>query len=412
MLAALAVLWLAASPVAAQPIVLGGDVVVPVENRPGLGLFVQGYINGHGPYRFALSFLDKTMLTPTVVREIGLVTEAAGIGLGALNNQVQNALTVKEAEIRIGEKAVAVDNVRVLSDRDLNTYTPVREFAGFIGVELLRNGFVTLNAERTQIRFARRSLEEAGETGSTPIPLGDSATNGIVAGPADPIPSVDITMNGRHGRLRLGSNGSGLAFFNTSKLGAALIKASPYRFQSIIWTPDGVTVFEQGAAVNIDIGDRRVERATIARVVDKAPFPVSEIMNGFPVEGIIGLKQMGPVAFSIDNAAGMAWIGPAKAADEPAADTPGAKAPAKSNGLMPWLYKGRGVAREIYRGGPADLAGIAPGDEIVSLNGEGVVEYYEHIDPKAKTTPPLTVVFRNGSGVHTAVLVAGLPRLD
>ena len=178
--AVLAVVWQAASPVAAQPIVLGGDVVVPIESRPELGLFVQGYINGHGPYRFALSFVDGTILTPQVVKEVGLATEPAGMGVGALSNQVSNALAVKQAELRIGGKTVTVNHAWVIPERNPSVYTPGPLFAGYIGVEPLRNGFGTLHATRSQIQFAPRSPDETGEAGATAITLENSATNGIV----------------------------------------------------------------------------------------------------------------------------------------------------------------------------------------------------------------------------------------
>ena len=412
LLAALAVLSLTASPVAAQPIVLGGDVVVPVENRPELGLFVQGYINGHGPYRFALSFLDETILTTQVVRELGLATEPAGMGVGALTNQVANAVAAKQAEIRIGGKTVTVNDAWVIPERNPSAYTPVPSFAGYIGLELLRNGFVTLNATRSQIRFAPRSLDETGEAGSTAITLENSATNGIAARPGDPIPSMDLPFGGKRARLRLVIGGSAFVFFNTSALGAALIKASPYRFESRAWTPDGVTILVTGATTDVDIGGRHLRTAAITRVADKAPYPADAAIKGIPVEGLVGLGMTGGAAFSIDNDAGIAWVGPGPVQALPATSASVPKTPSKMIGLTPWLYKGRGVALVVVRGGPADLAGIAPGDEIVSLNGEGVVEYYEHIDPKAKSPPPLTVVFRNGSGVHTVVLEPGLPRLD
>jgi hypothetical protein len=41
-----------APPLFAEPIQLGGDIIVPLENRPELGLFVLGFVDGHGPYRF------------------------------------------------------------------------------------------------------------------------------------------------------------------------------------------------------------------------------------------------------------------------------------------------------------------------------------------------------------------------
>ena len=223
---------------------------------------------------------------------------------------------------------------------------------------------------------------------------------------------MDITLGSRHARFRLATSGSAFVFFNTSASGAALIKASPYRFDSLAWTPDGVTMFVNGATTDVNIGGRHLRSAAIMRVADKAPYPTGWAIREIPVEGLFGLELTRGAAFSIDNDAGIAWVGPAPVQATLDTNTSGPKTPGKMIGLTPWLYKGHGVARVIVRGGPADLAGIAPGDEIISLNGEGVVEYYEHIDPKAKTPPPLTVVFRNGSGVHTVVLAAGEPRLD
>jgi predicted metalloprotease with PDZ domain len=77
----------------------------------------------------------------------------------------------------------------------------------------------------------------------------------------------------------------------------------------------------------------------------------------------------------------------------------------KMPGLTVWRYK-QMVARSVIVGSQADAAGIHAGDEIVSMNGADVYQYYEQLDASCGASKETTVVFRNDSGEHTAVLGA------
>jgi hypothetical protein len=188
--------------------------------------------------------------------ETGLAARKTGVVFDAMSKGLRDALAVQAAEIRIGDEALTVDNVCVMSDRDLNAYTPVRAFGGYIGIELLRASFVTIDGARSQMRFASRSPGEAGEAGSAMISLNDSTTNGTTTRLVDPLPSIDAMLNGQDSRFRMELGSGGLVFLNTSKSGLNLIKTSPFRYQSLTWTPDGVTTFEHRAAVDVVLGGR------------------------------------------------------------------------------------------------------------------------------------------------------------
>ena len=92
----------------AEDFQIGGEqqdeTVVPLEIRPSLGLYVQAYVNGYGPYRFGIGMFGHTALTSAVVRDAGLASEAKGLTLAGNSNQLAQNKQLVDGTLRLGDR--------------------------------------------------------------------------------------------------------------------------------------------------------------------------------------------------------------------------------------------------------------------------------------------------------------------
>jgi S1-C subfamily serine protease len=127
----------------------------------------------------------------------------------------------------------------------------------------------------------------------------------------------------------------------------------------------------------------------------------------------VGERILGRFDETIDLLGQTLWLTPrpsSSSACRPTA-TPTRPSPGPAGrtiGLTAWLYQGRGVARSLIVGAPADVAGIRPGDEIVSIDDRNIIDHYSHLDAICSAPEVVTVVFRNSHGEHTVVLTPTL----
>ena len=398
-----------AGPLRAQSFQIGGDeqreTSIPLEVRPSLGVFVLGYVNGRGPYRFGLSLIQHTQLTSAVVMDAGLATRDKGIEPDASSHGFEQHLVLTDATLRLGDRDVSLDGASVFPDDDPAGYAPVPNYGGTIGVEAFRNGSVSLD-----LSDARLVLSPHTDTAPAAEAIELSLTQNATGVELDRLPAVTLSLNGQPGRFRLTFSSASLNFQPDSSLGRDLLDKSPHRIAVRAWTPNGIVKAESGTAAALEIGDHlKMGPIGISRNVDTSLTPVSAsrrrmlLVRESPADGVVGLRVLGAFDITIDDLAGKMWL--TRRGRNALFCRPAAHGSLRgTTGLTPWIYQGQGVVRAVTDGSPADVAGIEPGDRIVSIDGSDVATYYDHLDASCLAPAVVKVVFRNASGDHSVTL--------
>ena len=405
----MAVMCSIAGQIRAQDFQIGGDeqqeTIVPLEVRPSLGLFVLGYVNGRGPYRFGIGMVQHTFLTPAVVADGGLATRGRGRVLDGSSNQVEQSRQLTDAILRLGDKEMSLNGAYVFPDHDPSGYVPVPNYGGALGVEVFRNRIVRLDLSHARLVLSSRTAT---------LPPPDSIELNLVQSASgaelDRLPAVTMSLDGQTGRFRMSFSAASVSFPEDSLLGRNLLDKSPQRLTLRAWTPDGIVRSQIGTASELEIGGQRTTgRVSISRRLDAPPTPIRSsprarvLVREAPVDGVVGLRVLGAFDMTIDELAGKMWLSRRDKRSFPCrAGASGRNA--GTTGFTPWLYKGQGVVSSVVEGSAAEAAGMEPGDQIVSIDDGDVPAFYDHLDAACLAPVPIHVVFRNASGDHTAVL--------
>jgi hypothetical protein len=393
----------------AQDFQIGGDeqrqTEVPIEYRPSLGVFVVGYINGHGPYRFGISVEYHTLLTQRVVKDAGLATQERGVTFYGGGTKLEQRLQVRDAMLQLGDRQVSLDQVEVYPEDDLSAYEPVADFGGWLGIELFRRGIVQVDLSHRRLVFLA-SKDTPNADDAIELPLEQTA----IGSDLDRLPAITMSLNGKPGKFRFGFSSSSVNFSDVSTLGRDLIDQG-HDVQTIVsWTPTGTFKSQSvNAVAQVELAGHASGTAGISRRTDAPPMPprfsprVRVTIRMPAVDGNVGLGVLGRFDMTIDNTAGKAWLVPR----DKQSFTCHRPAKAQSHatlGFRPWLYKDEGIVASIVEGSVAERAGLHAGDRIVSLDDATVPVYYEHLDAACGAVEPVKVVYRNSSGEHTVEL--------
>jgi len=391
----------------AQDFQIGGDAqqetVIPLEVRPTLGLFVVGYLNGHGPYRFSIGVVQNTFLTQEVVKDAGLATRDTGIGYDANTDEREQRFEVIGTTLRLGDSDTSLDGAYVLPEHNTAAYDPVPHYGGRLGVEVFRNRVVRLDLSHHQLVLSRRA-NGVDRPDAIEVPLEQSAGGAVM----DRFPAITMSLDGQPGRFRIDFARAGVTFSDNSPLGRDLMSRAKHPYTALLWSPNGIARV-QGAWVAANIEGHRLGAVEIARHANPTQVSLHESRRLYTrepaLDGVVGLEVLARFDISIDNLAGKAWLVPREEGSFPCHDAPTPQTHGNV-GFVPWDYKGQGVVLMLTEGSPADAAGVQPGDQIVSINDGTVAGYQAHLDVTcgASASEPVKLVFRNASGVHTVVL--------
>jgi PDZ domain len=399
--------------VRAQDFQIGGDeqreTSAPLEVRPSLGVFVLGYVNGRGPYRFSLSLIWHTQLTSTVVMDAGLATRDRGVMADGNSNHYEQDRTLTDATLRLGDRELSLNGAHVFPDDDLSSYAPVSNYGGILGVELFRKGIVSLDLSHARLVLSP-SADRVQAPDAIELPLEQSARGAEL----DRLPAVTLSLDGRPGRFRMIFSATSVSFQQDSPLGRDLLDKSPHPLTSREWTPNGIIRSQSGATAVLGIGDQQGGAAVgISRNMDTLPLPIRSSwrtnlsVRESPVDGVVGSRALGAFDITIDDQGGKMWL---TRRDKSSFRCSGVSQGSLrgTTGFSPWVYKGQGVVGVVTDGSPADAAGIEPGDRIISINDGDVPAYYDHLDATCLAPEILKVVFRNASGDHTVTLTPAM----
>ena len=387
----------------AQDFQIGGDTSqsetsVPLEIHPSLGLFVVGYINGNGPYRFGLT-MGHTALTVAVIKSLGLQTTEHGVLFDYTQNHTEQNLKLVPLTVRLGDDwTVPVDGASVIPEDNLASYVPVADYGGVLGSEFFRNAIVKLD-----LSHARMGLLPVTNTFQVPshpveLPIEQSS----VGKEFSLTTSTSMSLDDQAGNFNVTFSNSSIIFSEDSELGKKLFDKSNRRTKVRMWTPNGILHIENSVATLSDIGGREAKgQIAISRYTDQHELPRHSKVLESPIDGSAGLRVLHIFDFVVDAPARKMWLTkraiPACRPDTHS-DFHG------TTGFTVWQYQGKGIVHMVIDDSPADIAGISPGDEIISIDGSDVPTFYAHQDATCMTPAPVHLVYKHGSTQHDVTI--------
>jgi hypothetical protein len=296
--------------VRAQDFQIGGDeqteTSVPLEFRPSLGLFVLGYVNGRRPYRFSISLVTHTSLTPAVVMDAGLATRDRGVTRDGDTNGFEQNRQLTDATLRLGDRQISLNGGYVFPDDDIAAHTPVRNYGGILGVEIFREGMVSVDLSHDRLVLSPHT-DIVPAPNAIELSLAQNATGAEL----DRLPAVTLSLGGQSSRFRMAFFTNSVSFQQDSRLGQDLLDKSPHRITFRDWTPNGIVRSQSGTAVSLRIGDQQARGSVgISRYLDTPPIPIKTSPRRLlsaresSADGVVGLRVLGAFDINIDNSAG------------------------------------------------------------------------------------------------------------
>jgi hypothetical protein len=405
---------------------IGGQTDISLEHIPSVGDFVQGYINGHGPFWFEINLSSPTQLTPALIKAVGLKLKPNSVFINDAGVFEEEPKT-DDIDIHLGDATIKASPIAI-PDRDLNAYAPIKNYGGSIGAEILQNNVLTIDTAQKRLTLAPHQayIPAIGEH-SSPISMIDrrnsfSDNTSILA------PTIDITIDGQKYSFYFSTRIGPITFYHRSENGNLAFDKTSHRYKTLNWSPDGVVDGEGGTSIDVAIGDAPLWAHSIYR--DMSPLSLyrqtglneKSLLNeksffkhtterhleNRPNDGIVSFTSLGSPSITLDSVSERAWF--QAPSGDPAKNHVPAKLEASSTiGFIPWPYRDRVIVRRLVLGSPADLAGLRPGDEILSLNDGDIYQYYKNLD-LSHGDQPTKVVFRNHSGQHTVLLAPATPK--
>lgn len=348
-------------------------------------VYVQGRVNGRGPYTFIVDTGGHTLLSPKVVAEAALSSHGAAASSGT-GEKVETSGFAKVHEIDIGGVRM-IDQTAIIT----NVYDQAIEgipVDGMIGFELFRRFAVRIDYGRktmTATDFAHFDPKDAG----TPVPFVFYDHLPFVQGRIDGMPARFDIDTGSRTELDITS-----PFVEKEKLR----NRYPKGVSTIVgWGAGGSSRSYVVRVPSIEIGSIKLHD-----VVGGLSEAKGGSISDANFEGNIGSGLLKRFDVTFDYARQMMYL---KQLDPPPADA----GEFDRSGL--WInaeddgYKVTGIAA----GSPATAAGLIEGDVILSMDGQPA-ETVRLSDARdmLKTRPPgstLAIVYRRNGVEHTTTLM-------
>ena len=329
--------------------VAGGRTVVPIVFEGLIG--IDATIDGKGPFLFILDTGGRAILTPETARRLRLATFGAVAATGAGAGSLPARFTTV-GRLRIGGATLRRVSFAVIPlSYDTIERGPGPSFAGILGLELFER--FAIRIDYGALRATLEPLEtfhHAGEGVAVPITFDDD------------MPIVPAIVGGREADVAL-DTGNPMAIAVSGKWAARVGLGDRLK--------NGLPILAGGAvggeiALSASRTDVAVAGTSFPRVVGYYAGEGSGTLSSASIAGIVGNEILAHFSVTFDYRRGEAWFADGRAAAAPAFDRAG---------LM--VEKERPEAFRVLSvipGSPAAEAGIAPGDEILSVDGRSASE--------------------------------------
>ena len=320
-------------------------VEVPFEQRDG-HLFLNVMLNGKGPFRMLLDSGGVNVLLPQTAAKLGIRAEGAPAGGTQDDTGVARVDRIEFRGIVVARQAFAIFDLDALMRR----VEGLPDVAGIVGYELFRRFPVKLDFERSRATFYNPANFRYAGTGAR-LPITFRGTRPQVRGRVDGAGGDFLVDTGSRGSLTLT-----LPFVEANDLVA--------RYGAKVEVISGA-----GTGGHVRALLARAKTLELGTVVISDPVTsLSRQQGGVPagadLAGHLGHGILRQFNITFDYAAGALYL--EKNANFGLRDV--------HDRAGVWIERGaRGFeVVDVVAGGPADAAGVKPGDVIVAVDGQAV----------------------------------------
>jgi hypothetical protein len=318
--------------------------VVPFEFERDV--VVEAKLNGKGPFAFILDTGGHDIITPDVVRELGLTAVGNGTSGGAGEGTMTQS-DVRIARFEIGAAQMTDQHFFVMplqySTVERGARTPL---AGIIGLEVFERFGVRLDYRaKTLTLRPRTGYQHVG--GGVPLRMTF----------ADDMPLVDATFEGRHGDFAIDTgNGGSVLMQHVWAERNGLAKRLKSGIEMVSYGAGGASRNWASRADHFGIAGQDL-RHIVARYAEDKHGSFSSRTEA----GNVGTDVLAQFTLDFDYAAKQVWFEPVPGWPSPPFDRSGVRA-----------YKEGADAFKVVLvsdGTPAAMAGLKKGDDIVAVDG-------------------------------------------
>lgn len=169
-----------------------------IDNR----IVIDVKLNGKGPFRLIFDSGASAVVSPEVVRQLGLKIENIQTGSGGVGEKVVERGEANISEIQVGDIHLPAQEFGVLSFADSKYVFGANRIDGIIGFPLFKRLVIHVDYERKQLTFTQPSQFTYKGRG-TRVPIDFDRHLPLVRGELDGVPGVFVIDTGARSSLIL-----------------------------------------------------------------------------------------------------------------------------------------------------------------------------------------------------------------
>jgi hypothetical protein len=169
-----------------------------IDNR----IVIDVKLSGKGPFRFIFDSGAVAVVSPEVVRQLGLKIENVQTGGGGVGEQLVERGETSIAEVEVGDIHLPAQGFGVISFADTKYVFGANRIDGIIGFPLFKRLVVQIDYERRRLTFTR-ATQFVYKGQGTIVPIDFDSHLPLVKGELDGVPGIFVIDTGARSSLLL-----------------------------------------------------------------------------------------------------------------------------------------------------------------------------------------------------------------
>jgi hypothetical protein len=334
-------------------------------------IYLPVQLNGSGPYLMMLDTAGANIITPSVAAELGLHPRGALPATG-VGEKREDVAFVKVATLAVGALQMDDQLFAVLPMEDLFHDVEGVAATGIVGYELLKRLVVNIDHTHGKVTLTRpASFRYVGSGTAVPFTL------------AGRLPQVDGSIDGFAGKFAIDTGSRSSVDLNSTFVADNQLEQHfKPRCEALTgWGVGGRARSAVARGQSLRLGRIEVQRPVVLLSMRRAGADSNHYVAGYIGGGV--LKRFN---ITFDYGQQRMFFEPNSTSGQPDVFD--------RSGM--WLNRsGRALAiDDVTPGGPAEAAGLRPGDRIVAVDGQRIGERSLRVLRERFTTDPPGTVLR------------------